>query len=82
MKHLSYRTGNPALNSKAFASESNNRRGAAMLEVMTIKGTVDKTAMGLFLLVFSAYYTFSPDMTHFIPIGVIGGLIVAFITIF
>ncbi|MDB2355006.1 Bax inhibitor-1/YccA family protein [Flavobacteriaceae bacterium] len=82
MKHLSYRTGNPALNSKAFASQSNNRRGAAMLEVMTIKGTVDKTAMGLFLLVFSAYYTFSPDMTHFIPIGVIGGLIVAFITIF
>ena len=46
MKHISYRTGNPALNSKSFASQSNNRRGAAMLEVMTIKGTVDKTAMG------------------------------------
>ena len=82
MKHISYRTGNPALNSKAFASQSNSRRGAEMLEVMTIKGTVDKTAIGLFLLVFSAYYTFSPDMTYFIPIGVFGGLIVAIITIF
>ena len=48
MKHLSYRSGNPALNSKAFTSVP-NRRGAELNDVMTIKGTVDKTAMGLFL---------------------------------
>ena len=82
MKHLSYRSGNPALNSKAFASQSNNRRGATLVESMTIKGTVDKTAMGLFLLILAGYYTFEADMTHFIPIGVFGGLIVAIITIF
>jgi uncharacterized YccA/Bax inhibitor family protein len=49
---------------------------------MTIKGTVDKTAIGLFLLVFSAYYTFGPGTTHFVPVGIFGGLIVAIITIF
>ena len=82
MKHLSYRSGNPALNSKAFASQANQRRGAELSEVMTIKGTVDKTAIGLFLLIFSGYYTFGPEMTHFIFIGVFGGLGVAILTIF
>ena len=81
MKHLSYRSGNPALNSKAFTSVP-NRRGAELNDVMTIKGTVDKTAMGLFLLIFSGYYSFNPEMTYLIPIGVFGGLIVAIITIF
>ena len=33
---------------------------------MTIKGTVDKTAIGLFLLILSGYYSFGPEMTHFI----------------
>ena len=81
-RHFSYRSGNPALTSNAFASQSNIRRGATLVESMTIKGTVDKTAIGLFLLVFSAYYTFGPGMTHFIPVGIFGGLIVAIITIF
>jgi uncharacterized YccA/Bax inhibitor family protein len=81
-RHFIYRSGNPALTSNAFASQSNIRRGATLVESMTIKGTVDKTAIGLFLLVFSAYYTFSPGMTHFIPVGIFGGLIVAIITIF
>jgi uncharacterized YccA/Bax inhibitor family protein len=81
MKHLSYRSGNPALNSKVFTSVP-NRRGAELNDVMTIKGTVDKTAMGLFLLIFSGYYSFNPEMTYLIPIGVFGGLIVAIITIF
>ena len=49
---------------------------------MTIKGTVDKTAIGLFLLIFSGYYSFAPGMTYLIPVGVFGGLIVAVITIF
>ena len=79
--HLSYRSGNPALNSKAFTSVS-NRRGAELNDVMTIKGTVDKTAMGLFLLILSGYYSFNSEMTYLIPVGVFGGLIVAIITIF
>ena len=81
-RHLSYRSGNPVLKHNAFASQSNNRRGATLVESMTIKGTVDKTAIGLFLLVFSAYYTFSPGMTHFIPIGFLGGFAIALLTVF
>ena len=79
---LSYRSGNPALNKSSFDSFSRTSRGAEINEVMTIKGTVDKTAIGLFLLIFSGYYSFAPGMTYLIPVGVFGGLIVAVITIF
>jgi len=79
---LSYRSGNPALNKSSFDSFSRTSRGAEINEVMTIKGTVDKTAIGLFLLIFSGYYSFAPGMTYLIPVGVFGGLIVAIITIF
>ena len=79
---LSYRSGNPALNKSSFDSFSRTSRGAEINEVMTIKGTVDKTAIGLFLLIFSGYYSFAPGMTYLIPVGVFGGLIVGVITIF
>jgi len=79
---LSYRSGNPALNKSSFDSFSRTSRGAEINEVMTIKGTVDKTAIGLFLLIFSGYYSFAPGMTYLIPVGVFGGLIVGIITIF
>ena len=79
---LRYRSGNPALNKSSFDSFSRTSRGAEINEVMTIKGTVDKTAIGLFLLIFSGYYSFAPGMTYLIPVGVFGGLIVAIITIF
>jgi len=49
---------------------------------MTIKGTVDKTALSLVLLILCAYYSFSPDMNQMIYIGSIGGFIVALLTIF
>ena len=79
---LRYRSGNPALNKSSFDSFSRTSRGAEINEVMTIKGTVDKTAIGLFLLIFSGYYSFAPGMTYLIPVGIFGGLIVAIITIF
>jgi len=79
---LGYRSGNPALNKSSFDSFSRTSRGAEINEVMTIKGTVDKTAIGLFLLIFSGYYSFAPGMTYLIPVGVFGGLIVGIITIF
>ena len=79
---MRYRSGNPALNKSSFDSFSRTSRGAEINEVMTIKGTVDKTAIGLFLLILSGYYSFGPDMTYLSPIGVFGGLIVAIITIF
>ena len=49
---------------------------------MTIKGTVDKTALSLVLMILSGYYSFSPDMTQMLYVGSIGGFIVALLTIF
>ena len=79
-KHLSYRTSNPTLNSKTFKKSKND--SLFLGKSMTIKGTVDKTALALVLLIIAAYYTYSNGMSEMIIIGSIGGLIVAFITIF
>ena len=80
--HLSYRTSNPALNSNTFSEQINNNSSLLLDAKMTIKGTVDKTAISLVLLIASAYYTFSPNMESMILFGSIGGLILAILTIF
>ena len=80
--HLSYRTSNPALNSNTFSEQINNNSSLLLDAKMTIKGTVDKTAISLVLLIASAYYTFSPNMESMILFGSIGGLILAIVTIF
>lgn len=80
--HLSYRTSNPALNSNTFSEQINNNSSLLLETKMTIKGTVDKTAISLVLLIASAYYTFSPNMESMILFGSIGGLILAIVTIF
>jgi len=80
--HLSYRTSNPALNSNTFSDQINNNSSLLLDTKMTIKGTVDKTAISLVLLIASAYYTFSPNMESMILFGSIGGLILAIVTIF
>ena len=82
-KHLSYRTSNPALNKNTFKSTLKNN-SLLLDSTMTIKGTVDKTAISLFLLVAAGYYTFSlgSDGFQWVMIGGIGGLIVAIVTIF
>ena len=75
-RHLSLRSGNPVLSKSTF-------NGADITtEKMTIEGTVNKTAISLFLLVGTADLSFeamSPIML--ISCGV-GGFIVALITIF
>ena len=80
-KHLSYRTSNPAFNSNTFKNTTNNS-SLFLDKTMTIKGTVDKTALSLVLLIISGYYSYSPDMTGMILIGSVGGLIIAILTIF
>ena len=80
-KHLSYRTSNPAFNSNTFKNTTNNS-SLFLDKTMTIKGTVDKTALSLVLLIISGYYSYSPDMTSMILIGSVGGLIIAILTIF
>ena len=75
--HSSFRSGNPALQAKTFTNLENNSS-----QVMTLNGTVNKRAVSLLLLMSSAYYTFSNEITSMIFVGFIGGFIVALITIF
>jgi len=71
------RSGNPALNSKAFANLSLSSNNA-----MTLDGTVNKTAICFCILLLAAYYTYSNAIMSYIMIGFIGGFILALITIF
>ena len=81
-RHLTLRSGNPALNTKTF-SGFDMTTGASM----TIMGTVHKTALGLLLLMSTALFTWNmpagdPRATGLMIVGMIGGLIVAIVTIF
>ena len=81
-QHLSLRSGNPALSTSTFKQLSSTAS-----ETMTIMGTVHKTALSLLLLMTTALYTWNlplgdPKATGLMFLGVIGGLIIAFITIF
>jgi len=81
-RHLTLRSGNPALNTKTF-SGFDMTAGASM----TIMGTVYKTALGLLLLMSTALFTWNmpagdPRATGLMMVGMIGGLIVAIVTIF
>jgi uncharacterized YccA/Bax inhibitor family protein len=81
--HLSLRSGNPALTANTFARE----RALPGAEVMTVAGTVNKTALGLLILLVTASYTWNMGMedgrvTGFILLGVIGGLVAALVTVF
>ncbi len=77
-QHLSYRSKNPALNSKIF----NQSLARDSSDIMTIQGTVDKTAMALSILLVAGYFGY----TSFSPVimmgGFIGGFVVAMVTIF
>ena len=71
------RSGNPALSKRTF-----NNLKSTTGEVMTLDGTVNKTAMSLAILLFAAYYTYSNSIMDYVLIGLIGGFIVALVTIF
>ncbi len=76
-RHLSLRSGNPALTKNTFKniSFSDSNR-------MTLEGTVNKTIIALTLLLFSASYTYSSANTNLIWLGFIVGFILAIVTIF
>lgn len=81
-RHLTLRSGNPALNTKTF-SGFDMTTGASM----TIMGTVHKTALGLLLLMSTALFTWNmpagdPRAIGLMMLGIFGGLIVAIITVF
>ena len=83
-RHLSFRSGNPALNKNSF--KVFNRNGVtgpiSKNDSMTIKGTVDKTAISLFIMIASGYYIYSEQIVSLILPGCILGFIVAIFTIF
>tara|TARA_S200000501_G_C20815168_1_gene740222 strand:+ start:274 stop:1035 length:762 start_codon:yes stop_codon:yes gene_type:complete len=75
--HLSMRSGNPALSAETFKGVT-----ISSDEVMTINGTVNKTAISLLILIAAGTFTFSGNYNWLIFPGFIGGFIVAIITIF
>ena len=83
-RHLSLRSGNPALNKNSFKNLTINKSKGPILrdELMTIKGTVDKTAISLLLMIASGYYTFSEQIVSLILPGALIGFIIAIFTIF
>ena len=77
-RHLSMRSGNPALNKNTFKNFTDN----SISNQMTIDGTVNKTMLSLIVLFISAYYSWNSFSQSFIIVGSIGGFITALITIF
>jgi len=75
-KHLSLRSGNPALHKNTFKGLETTGD-----DTMTIDGTVNKTSIALILLLLSSYYTYSTSNTGFIFIGLITGIVLAIATI-
>ena len=84
-RHLSYRSSNPALNSNTFKNVV-KKDSLYLNETMTIRGTVDKTALALSLLLISGYYCYflgEQSLTLILTfIGFFLGLILFFTTIF
>ena len=76
-RHLSYRSGNPALQSATFKNTTSASDGT-----MTLEGTINKTSLSLLVLMFTAFYTWNNPSPLLMMLGGIGGFIVAMITIF
>lgn len=82
-----YRSSNPALSEEGFAKEvKKHTSGLSADNIMTVKGTVQKSLILLFLVVLPASYTWSlygtGAMAPYMWGGAIGGLIMALVTIF
>ena len=80
---MALRSGNPALGADTFA------RFPAMSgsAVMTLGGTVNKTALSLLILMVTASYTWGrgaadPAIVAFMMAGFIGGFVIAMVTVF
>ncbi len=75
--HISYRSGNPALQSSTF--KSNEAIGSGH---MTLEGTINKVSLSLLVLMCTAMYTWHNPSYPIMIFGAIGGFVVALITIF
>ncbi len=76
---MAIRSANPALNKKTFAALGQT---AASGQAMTIEGTVNKTVILMGCLLFTAFYSWThPQAVVLMPVGIVGGLILAIITV-
>jgi len=81
------RTANPALNAKTFTGLA---RPVDSTQVMTIQGTVNKTALMMVILLAAASFTWGKffetgnpaAVSTWIMVGVFGGFVVALVTVF
>ena len=78
---MSYRTSNPALNSNTFKNIV-KKDSLHLNETMTIRGTVDKTALALCMLVISGYYSFSQANLILMAVGGVIGFFLFLTLIF
>ena len=81
--HLAMRSGNPALTAETFRGV----RARGREDVMTVEGTVNKTAISLVILLLTATWTWNmglgdPRVGGLVMVGVIGGLVTALVTVF
>tara|TARA_B100000029_G_scaffold60138_1_gene54142 strand:- start:729 stop:1469 length:741 start_codon:yes stop_codon:yes gene_type:complete len=76
-KHLSMRSGNPALSKDTFLISNRSEN-----EAMTLNGTVNKTFISLACVLATASFTWNNPNPGLMMLGGIGGFIVALITIF
>ena len=76
-RHLSLRSGNPALSKDTFLISNQSENQA-----MTINGTVNKTLISIACVLATASFTWTNPNPGLMMFGGIGGFIVALITIF
>ena len=83
-RHLSFRSGNPALNKNTFKGMTGQRSSGPIIRdnFMTIEGAVNKTAISLFLLIAAGYYSYTSPLTYLWMAGALFGMIAFFVTIF
>ena len=73
-RHLSIRSGNPALQSETFRSRSSSDS-----ERMTLEGAINKTSLSILVLMCTAFYTWTNYSPPVMIFGAIGGIVVALI---
>lgn len=79
--NMAMRSSNPALNKKTFTGFKQFE--SADNKTMTIEGAVNKTGVLMGCLLLTSYYAWTnPSNTILMPIGLIGGLILAITTVF
>ena len=69
--HISYRSGNPALQTSTFKNSTDVTQGH-----MTLEGTINKVSISLLVLMFTAMYTWNNPSYPIMIFGAIGGFCV------